>query len=315
MKVVINSRTFAAMNKEPYAILEAAGFETQFVAPSVSKEEFKAALKDADAMIAGTVKIDAEILENCSKLKIIARYGAGVDNIDLEAAKRLGITVTNAAGVNANAVADLAMGLILDTRRGISRANQLVHQGEYKYIIGRDVNQKTLGLIGFGAIAQAVADRAKGFGMQVLAYDPFIGQVPEKYASFVTLCDFDTAITQADIVSIHVPLTADTKDLFNTKTIGQMKEDAVLINLGRGGIINEQDLYECMKAGHLFGAGLDVNTVEPIEKDNPLLTLENVTITPHMGMFTAEVIHTMSMVCASNVVKKFQGEPVDYFVV
>jgi len=314
-KVVISSRSFGSISNEPFALLESAGFSHKFLDASASRETLMAELADSDAMIAGTVKIDAELLGACKQLQVIARYGAGVDNIDLNAAKALGITVTNTAGVNAEAVADLAFGLILDVRRGISRANQKVHQGQYKYVVGRDVYKKTLGLIGFGAIAQGVARRAAGFSMQVLAYDPYLKEIPAEFQSYVTLCGFDELVTQSDIVSIHVPLTPETKAMFNTAVIQRMKADAALVNLGRGGIIDEADLYTCMKAGHLLGAGLDVTAKEPIEPDNPLLTLDNVTITPHMGMFTAEVIHTMSMVCAQNVVKKFQGEALDFVVV
>ena len=314
-KVVISSRSFGSTSKEPFESLAQAGFVYKFLDSGMDRKELLNEIKDADAMIVGTTKVDAELLDTAKSLKIIARYGAGVDNIDLEAARARGIPVTNAAGLNADAVADLAWGLIMDTRRGISRANQKVHSGQYKYVVGRDVNQKVLGLIGFGAIAQAVARRTLGFSMQVLAYDPYMKEVPQEFSAYVRLCSFEEVIAGADMVSIHVPLTAETKDMFNKETIMQMKADAVLVNLGRGGIIHEGDLYECMKDGHLFGAGLDVTEYEPIQSDHPLLSLENVTITPHMGMFTAEVIHMMSMVCVNNVIHQFSGKPLSHIVV
>lgn len=314
-KVLISSRSFGSTSETPFATLEQAGFAYVFLDASMDREALLKEVKDADAMIVGTTKIDKEIIAGAEKLQIIARYGAGVDNIDLEAAKEKGIRVTNAAGLNADAVADLAWGLIFDTRRGISRANQKVHSGQYKYVVGRDINQKTLGLIGFGAIAQAVARRTVGFSMEVLAYDPYMEQVPAEFAPYVRLCSFEEVIQASDMVSIHVPLTEQTRNMFNKETIMAMKEDAVLINLGRGGIIHEGDLYECMKAGHLLGAGLDVTEYEPIQVDNPLLTLENVTITPHMGMFTAEVIHKMSMICVDNVVNQLSGKELQHVVV
>ena len=314
-KVLISSRSFGSTSKEPTQILEQAGFECVFLNPTADKETVMEQIKDANALIAGTAKIDRDIILAAEQLEIIARYGAGVDNLDLEAAREQNVRVTNAAGQNADAVADLAWGLIFDTRRGISRAKKSVQSGQYKPVIGRDINEATLGLIGFGAIAQCVARRAVGFSMQVLAYDPYMQAVPEEFASYVRLCSLEEVIASSDIVSIHVPLTEQTENMFDKTSIMQMKKDAVLINLGRGGIIHETDLYECMKDGHLFGAGLDVTKHEPVETDNPLLTLENVTITPHMGMSSAQVIHKMSMICAQNVVNQFTGQELQHVVV
>ncbi|MCL2201629.1 MAG: phosphoglycerate dehydrogenase [Oscillospiraceae bacterium] len=307
-KVVITSRSFGSVSNEPFELLESEGFLCEFLENGLDREKVFEIMNDADAIIAGTGKLDAELIKACKNLKIIARYGAGVDNVCLETAKKRGISVTSTAGVNANAVADLAFGLILDARRGISRANSQVHKGTYKVITGHDVWKKTLGLVGFGAIAQAVARRAGGFSMEVLAFDPYAGEVAAEFSSYVRLCDFEELVACSDVVSIHAPLTSETKGMFNEHTIFAMKKDAVIINLGRGGIIDEAGLYKCMKEGHLFGAGLDVTVNEPVNMDNPLLTLDNVTITPHMGIYSQEVISEMSMVCARNVVNKFLGK-------
>ena len=191
--------------------------------------------------------------------------------------------------------------------RGISYTDALVRKGVWKIFIGRDAYNKTLGLVGFGAIAKNVARRAKGFSMKVLAYDPFVKEVPEEFKDFVTLVDFETMVKNSDFISIHVPLTKDTKDLFNKETILKMKKDAYLINMGRGGIINEKDLYEVMKDGHLMGAALDVIEKEPMSTEDPLLTLDNFVITPHIGMYSKESVGSVSIVCAENVVSKLCG--------
>jgi len=314
-KVLITSRSFGKVSDEPLNILKDAGLDVTLMGTNFDEEKFKEVIPEYDALIIGAHKFYSEDMKRCPNLKIIAKHGAGLDNINLEDAKELGITVTNVPAMNSNAVADLAFGHILNICRGISYGNAKVHNGEWKTYTGRDVYKKTLGLIGFGAIAKNVARRASGFSMDVLAYDPFVKEVPEEFKDYVKLVDFDTVVKNSDIISIHVPLTEETRNMFNKETIYSMKKEAYLVNTGRGGIINEADLYDCMKAGHLGGAALDVVEKEPIEKDNPLLTLENVVITPHMGMYSVEAINAVSMVCAKNVVKKLQGETPDYVVV
>uniref|UniRef100_UPI0027147975 NAD(P)-dependent oxidoreductase n=1 Tax=Anaerotignum sp. TaxID=2039241 RepID=UPI0027147975 len=168
---------------------------------------------------------------------------------------------------------------------------------------------------GFGSIAKNVARRAKGFSMKVLVYDPFITEIPEEFQDFVTLTDLDTLTENSDIISIHVPLTDSTRYLFNKERIMKMKEEAYLINTGRGGIIQEQDLYECMKNGHLGGCAVDVTEHEPIEKGNPLLELENFVVTAHIGMYSIEAISVVSVVCAENVAKVLNGEKPSFVIV
>ena len=303
-KVLITSRSFGQASKVPFEILESAGISYTMMGADYSDTGFSKIIANYDALIIGGHKFDSTDMERCKNLKIIAKHGAGLDNIHLNKAKEMGITVTSVPAMNSEAVADLAFSLILDISRGVSMTNSQVRSGRWNIYIGRDVYSKTLGLIGFGAIAKCVARRARGFSMKVLAHDPFISEVPEEFSDIATLCDFETATTQSDIVSVHVPLTDQTKNMFNKETILKMKKAAVLVNTGRGGTVNEADLYNCMKGGHLLGAALDVTGVEPIEHGNPLLTLENVTITPHIGMYTAEAVSAVSVVCANNIVKE-----------
>lgn len=314
-KVLITSRSFGQASREPFEILEAANIAYDMMTTDFSNDKFRSVIAEYDGLIIGGHLFAPGDMERCKNLKIIAKHGAGLDNIDLDRSRSLGVTVTNVPAMNSNAVADLAFALIMDVCRGVSLTNGQVHSGQWKIHIGRDVYAKTLGLIGFGAIAKNVARRASGFSMKVLAYDPFVKEVPDEFLDTVTLCDFDTLVEQSDIVSIHVPLTAETKNMFDKNIISRMKREAVLVNTGRGGIINEEDLYNCMKSGHLLGAAIDVTAAEPIEQDNPLLALDNVVITPHIGMYSVEAVSAVSNICAQNIVKKLSGQEPDFVVV
>lgn len=300
-KVLVTSRSFGKTGREAFDILDQAGVSYTLMGADYTDEKFKEVIADYDALIIGAHPFEPEDIRRCKKLKIVCKHGAGLDNIPLDVMREQGITVTNVPAMNANAVADVTMGHILNICRGISLTDSQIRKGIWKVFIGRDAYAKTLGLVGFGAIAKNVARRAKGFSMKVLAYDPFVKEVPEEFREFVQLMDFDTMVANSDFISIHVPLTPETKNLFNKETILKMKKEAYLINMGRGGIVNESDLYEVMKGGHLLGAALDVIEKEPIDLAHPLLTLDNVVITPHIGMYSKESVGSVSIVCAENV--------------
>ncbi len=307
-KVLITSRSFGKTSPKPFEVLESGGITYTLMGEDFNEEKFKEVIPQYDGLIIGAHPFYPEDMARCSHLKIIAKHGAGLDNIYLEDAARQGICVTNVPAMNANAVADLAFAHILNISRGVSITNERIHNGEWKTFIGKDVFEKTLGLIGFGAIAKNVARRAQGFSMKVLVFDPYVTEVPEEFQDFVTLADLETVTENSDIISIHVPLTESTKYLFDKERILKMKKEAYLINTGRGGIIHEQDLYKCMKNGHLAGCAVDVTEHEPIEKDSPLLELENFVVTAHIGMYSIEAISAVSVVCAENVAKVLNGE-------
>jgi D-3-phosphoglycerate dehydrogenase len=312
-KVLITSRSFGQVSDEPLNILKENGIEVDFQNESYDEEKFINIIGEYDALIIGAHKFSEKAMQKAKKLKIVCKHGAGLDNIDLELAKKYNLRVTNVPATNSNAVADLAFGLMLDVARKISFGANGVKNGVWGKIIGTDVCYKTLGLIGFGAIARNVAKRAAGFGMKVLAYDPFVSTLPEEF-SHVKLVSFEEVIKQADFLSIHVPLNEKTRNLINREQMTMMKKGSFIINTSRGGIVNEADLYECLKIGHLAGAGLDVTEQEP-PKGSPLLTLDNVTIVPHIGMYSKEAINAVSLVCAKNVVKVLNGEQPDNIVV
>lgn len=315
MKVLVTSRSFSKVSNEPIEILNKAGIEVDSMAADYTDEKFAAAILEYDALIIGAHKFPPELMKKCGKLKIIAKHGAGLDNIPLETAKELGITVTNVPAMNANAVADLAIGLMLNLCRGLALSDRRVRAGEWKSYIGKDMYAKTLGLVGFGNIAKNVARRAHGFSMQVLAYDPFVKEVPEEFKEYVTLCSLEEILPKADFISIHVPLTSETKYMFNKESMRTMKEGAFLINTSRGGIANEADLYEVCKEGYLGGAAFDVTEKEPMDPNDPLMTLDNIVVTPHIGMYSFEAVNIVSLVCARNVAAKLRGEAPEYIVV
>lgn len=313
MKVLVTSRSFGNISREPIDILEKAGIEYTLMGKDFDQKKFEEALPDYDALIIGVNALPEEVLEKCTHLQIICKHGAGLDNIPLDKCRELGITVTNAPGTNSNAVADHAFALMLAICRGVVEGAERVKNGMWKPVTGRDVYKKTLGLVGFGAIAKNVARRANGFSMNVLAYDPFVKEAPEDL-SFVKLTTLDEIIENADIISIHVPLTDGTRDLIAKDELARMKEGAYIVNTARGGIVNEQDLADAVKSGHIAGAAADVATSEPINADNPLLGVENIIVTPHMGMYSKEALSAVSTICASNAAAKLCGGELQFVV-
>ena len=313
-QVLVTSRSFGKINDQVFRILKDAGVAYTLMGVDFEYAAFARAVPEYDALIIGAHPFDPADMDLCDKLQIICKHGAGVDNIPLDKAREKGITVTNVPATNADAVADMTFAHILNSSRGLSISNTKIHAGQYQTFIGRAVWGKTLGLVGFGAVARAVARRAAGFSMKVLAFDPYVTELPGEFSAYVALCDFDSVLRSCDIVSLHVPLTKETKYLFGKEAILRMRKDALLVNMARGGVVHEGDLYECLTNGHLSGAALDVTEDEPIRGDNPLLALDNVVITPHMGMYTEEALNAIGVVCAENVAKKLSGEEPLYVV-
>lgn len=307
MKVLITSRSFGKIGDSARRILSDAGIEIVNKSVGFDQKEFEAIIPEYDALIIGAHDFSEADMERCPNLKIICKHGVGLDNIHLEKAKALGIAVCNAPGTNSNAVADLTFGLMLAVSRKIAHSSKLVGQGVWKSHIGEDVCGKTLGLLGFGAIAKNVAKRAKGFDMRVLAYDPYVKELPEEFAGFVKLCSFDEVVAGCDFLSVHMPLTPETKYIVSTDALNKMKQGAYVINTARGGIVDEKALYEALVSGHLNGAAMDVVESEPMTADHPLLSLDNVVVTPHIGMYSKEAINAVSEICARNVVACLTG--------
>jgi D-3-phosphoglycerate dehydrogenase len=261
------------------------------VRQGLSPEEVKEALKDADGIIirSGT-KLTAELLEGQKRLKAIVRAGVGVDNIDRDAATREGIVVMNTPAGNTISTAEHAVTLMLSLSRNIGPAYASMQEGKWERskFTGTQVAGKTLGIIGLGRIGQSVAQRALGFEMQVVGYDPFMS--PERAMDLgIKLVDtVDEVTTVADYVTVHTPLTDETRDLINAERMKNMKPGVRIINCARGGIVNEDDLVEMVNSGHVAGAALDVYVNEPLDPESPLLKTPGILCTPHLGASTDE---------------------------
>ncbi|MCB0154581.1 MAG: phosphoglycerate dehydrogenase [Anaerolineae bacterium] len=257
--------------------------------------------------IAGLDTIDRTALQAADRLKVIARYGAGVDRVDMAAAREKGIVVTNTPGANTVSVAELAIGLMLAVARHLPQANTATKNGEWPRLKGVSLAKKVIGLVGFGAIGQQVARRLHGFDCTVLAYDPFPSQAAAR-AYNVELWPLPELLSRADVVSLHLPAMPETRGLVNAQFLGQMKPGAILINTARGEIIDEAALLAALESGHLRGAGLDAFAVEPPGPNNPLLKLPQVIATPHTGAHTDGATNAMGWGALRDCLAVLRGE-------
>ncbi len=265
-----------------------------------------------------TDSIDRELLNEATNLKVICNLAVGFNNIDIEAANEKGIMVTNTPGVLTEATADLTFALLMSTSRRIPEASEFVRTGEWKswapmLLTGQDVFGATIGIIGMGRIGEAVAKRAKGFNMEVLYHNRSrkMEAETELGAKYVELVDL---LKQSDFVVVLAPFTEETKNLIAKKELALMKNTAILINVARGGMVNEVDLYEALKSQCIWAAGLDVFEQEPVPLDHPLLTLPNVVVLPHIGSASINTRITMSEVAATNLLQALNGEVPDHLV-
>ncbi len=278
----------------------------------LTQEELIPLLKDCDGYIAGLDEITKKVLSQCGKLKVISRYGAGVDRVDLAAARENKIIVTNTPGVNAVAVAELAFGMILSLARKITFLDQKTRNGEWVRSTGMELKSKTIGILGLGAIGKDLARYAQGFSMNVMAYDPYINEAYAKENN-ITVASFEQVIESCDVISLHLPLTDKTRHLIDRDVIGRMKRGALLVNTSRGGIIDEDAAYEGLKDGHLGGLALDAFEAEP-PKQSPLFQLENVVVTPHTGAHTKEATQNMADLAVENLIQVLSGQDCKYIL-
>jgi len=272
-------------------------------------DELKNVIKDYEVVIVrSATKLTKDIIDSAEKLKLIVRGGVGLDNIDAEAAKSKNITVLNTPEASTITVAEHTMALLLALTKNIAIADKSVKEGKWekKKFKGIELYNKTLGLIGVGRIGSAVAKIAKnGFQMKVLGYDPYVKKDILKENGIEPVNSIDELLEKSDIVSLHLPLTPETKNLINRERINKMKDGAIIVNCARGGIIDETALAEALKSGKLWGAALDVFENEP-PKNSPLLNLENVVLTPHIGAATKEAQKRVGIESAKTIINFFK---------
>jgi len=285
------------------------------VRPGLTPDELRAALPDYDALVVRSqVEVDAATIAAGSRLQVIGRAGVGVDNVDLDAATRAGITVVNAPTGNTIAAAEHTLALLFALARRIAAADASVRRGEWKrsQFTGNELRGRTLGIVGLGKIGQAIADRARALEMSILGVDPYV-TAEQAALHGVELVEFDALLARSDVVTVHVPLTRATRGLIGLEALAKMKPGALILNVARGGIVDEAAVAQALRKGQLGGAGIDVFEHEP-PTDSPLLDAPNTVLTPHLGASTEEAQVLVAEEVAGQVLDVLAGRPARYAV-
>ncbi len=306
-KVVATAVTFGKVNKEPLERLQQAGCDVTinpFGRPFTNDELVEYA-HDADAIILGNDKVPSSVIKKCKDLKIIAKHGVGTDSIDIKTANSMGIVVTNAPGTNSQEVADLALGFMLMLARGLYQANRDTKDGKWIKPTGKSLYQKTMGIVGLGAIGVALAKRAAGFDMNILGYD--ITQNPAALAAGVKYVPLDELLSKSDFISLHLPLTDSTENIISADKFKLMKKDAILVDTARRKLIDYDALYRALTDGTLRGYATDVYDSEP-PAHLALFDLPNVLLSPHIGGTTVESNRRMGDTAVDNVIAVINGQ-------
>jgi len=297
-------------------ILRDAGCEVLVLTGSKDKAEVDAILssRKVHAVISRTIQLDGATLEACPSLRVVSKHGVGVNNIDVAAASRLGIPVTSTPGVNAQSVAELTLGLMLSAARRIPWLDQEVKHGRWTRLQdGFQLAGRTLGLVGFGDVGRRVGLAASALGMQVVAFDPLL--VGKDAPDGVTLCPrLEELLGRADVLSLHVPLSAATERLIGRQALAALPDGAILVNTSRGPVIDETALIEALGSGKLRAAALDTVAHEPIRPDDPLLGLDNLILTPHVGGSTLDALSGVGEAAARNALSVLRGEMPEFRV-
>ncbi|UKS28276.1 phosphoglycerate dehydrogenase [Paenibacillus sp. HWE-109] len=309
-KVLITPKSFHNYKEIVYPLMAERGYEiveNRFGRTMTEQEIIELASEGVVGIIIGVDPLPAAVLERCKDVRAISKYGMGLDNIDLEKAKELGIEVRNAAGTNHISVAEHAIGLLFALARHIPQNVTAVKQGGWERVLGVELTSKIIGVVGGGQIGREVALRAKGLRMQVAMYDPYMHDESFLEKNGIRrLHDLDTLLEQSDIVSLHLPYTQETKHLINSHTLGRMKRSALIINTSRGELVDEEALYDALAGGVIAGAAQDVFSMEPPEAGHKLLGLEQFLLTSHTGAFTKEAVERMATISTYNLLNMLE---------
>jgi D-3-phosphoglycerate dehydrogenase len=306
-RILVTARTFGKIAKDPLEMFPAGVYELVWnpYGRPPTEGEYEALIRGISGLIVGGEKVPGSVIEAGAELRVISVHGVGTDNIDLKMATHRGVLVCNAPGTNTNAVAELALGLMLASARRIPYADRQVRSGTWGQCIGSELAGKVLGIVGLGKIGQSLARKGRALGMRVVAYDISLDQdFLEK--EDVEPLSLEELLSRSDFVSLHCSLTAETEDLMDEGRIRRMKRTAHLINLSRGRVVNEAALQKALKEGWIAGAATDVYSVEP-PLGNPLLDLEGMVTTMHMGAHTYEALAQMGRIAAQNVLDALEG--------
>lgn len=302
MKILVSD----SLSKQGVELLEKAGF-TVVMKTKLPKEELFKEIKDADGLIvrSGT-KVTAELIAASERLKVIGRAGSGLDNVDTPAATRRGIVVMNTPGGNTVTTAEHTMSMICAMSRRIPQATASMKAGKWEKekFMGVELYNKVLGIVGVGQIGGYLAKLAQGLGMNVVAYDPYLSEERAQKMG-IAILELDELFGSADVISVHTPLTPETKGIINAQAIAKMKPGVMIVNCARGGIVHEGDLVEALKSKRVAAAAFDVFEEEPVKPDHPLLSLDNVICTPHIGASTTEAQENVAVGIAEQIVDYF----------
>lgn len=289
-KIVITPRGFAKCGLDNAKKMEEAGFAVSYndTGLAYSAEEFSKVTQNAEGIIVGVETVDREYIDSHPKLKAVVKFGVGTDNIDVSYCEEKGIFVGRTVGSNARSVAETAISFVIADSKNLYDSIANTREHGWAKMTGYEIQGKTIGIVGFGAIGKEVAKMAWGLGMRVLVYD--VCEVPEEMVEKYDLhvVTVEEIVRSSDFISLHIPLTGETKNMITSRQLNQMKPNAVLINTARGGIVNEADLYGALKNRVIRAAYFDVFTCEPPREEEPLLTLPNFYLTPHIASRSAE---------------------------
>ena len=311
MKVIITDCDHDSIDIEK-RIFADAGIEME-LKHAITEDEVIAQCQGAEIFIVQYAKITKKVMDHCPQLRYVVRYGVGVDTIDVPEATRHGIQVGNVPDYGMNEVADHAIALALAMVRKIVKMNQFTKNETWDYTKAIPVHrfsELTVGVVGLGRIGRNFAKKMKALGFQVIGTDPYFKETPET-AEYVTAVSLEDVITKSDIISLHCPADGN-RDLFQAETFKKMKKSAILINVARGGIINEADLDRALTEGEIAGAGLDCMLGEPVRKDSPLFKHENLIVTPHMAWYSEEAASELKRKAAEESVRFAKGEAIHY---
>ena len=303
MQVLVTPRSFGKHNPQLFDKLAQANLEVirNDTGAILNEETMIAKIKDCTGLIVGVDPVNKNVLDHAPKLQAIAKYGVGLDNIDLDECAKRNIKVSRTVGANSNAVADYALGLMLALARKIPQINTKCRQKDWSKITSLDLFGKTLGIIGLGAVGKCVAKRAQGFDMNILVYDVYQDQNYAKEHN-LTYTDLDTLLQQSDVVTLHAQLTADNHKMLDAAKLKLLKKTAILINTARGDLVDEEALLALLKDGAIYGAGLDVFTTEP-PADPAWYTLDNVVLGSHCSSSTIGATETMGEMATNNLLR------------
>lgn len=287
------------------------GVADVYVADNQDPNNYLDEMKDADALIVRIAKCDGHAIENSPNLKVIGRTGVGYDSVDVKTATAHGIPVVITPGANNRSVAEHAVAMIFALSKNLVEAQQEMCKGNWEIRGAKkafELEGKTIGILGLGAIGRETAKICEGCGMKVAAYDPFLSKEQVEGYGAVYYENYEDLLKVSDVVSIHVPLTDETKNMISKKQLTEMKKTALIINCSRGGIINETDLVEALKAGEIAGAGTDVFCSEPPKTDDPLLNCPNLIVSPHSAAQTREAVIKMAQMCVKGCLAVAEGK-------